>query len=38
MRQPRFIKMEGSETFQEMWAVKLDRDTGESLHYPTVEL
>ena len=27
VRQPRFIKMEGSETFQEMWAVKLDMDT-----------
>ena len=30
MRQPRYIKMEGSETFQEMQAVKTDRKTSES--------
>ncbi|KAK0511993.1 hypothetical protein JMJ35_005121 [Cladonia borealis] len=27
MRQPHYIKMEDSETFQEMWAIKLDRNT-----------
>ena len=30
MPQPHYIKMEGSETFQEMWAVKLDRNTSKS--------
>lgn len=30
MRQPRYIKMEGSETFREMRAVKTDRKTSES--------
>lgn len=30
MRQPHYLKMEGSETFQEMWAVKMDRNTSKS--------
>ena len=34
MRQPHYIKMEGSETFQEMWAVKLDRNTSKSSETP----
>ena len=34
MRQPHYIKMEGSETFQEMWAVKLDRNTSKSPDTP----
>ena len=34
MRQPHYIKMEGAETFQEMWAVKLDRNTSKSFENP----
>ena len=34
MRQPHYIKMEGSETFQEMWAVKLERNTSKSSAAP----
>ena len=34
MRQPHYIKMEGSETFQEMWAVKMDRNTSKSSETP----
>ena len=34
MRQPHYIKMEGSETIQEMWAVKLDRNTSKSFETP----
>lgn len=34
MRQPHYIKMEGSETFQEMWAVRLDRNTSKSSETP----
>ena len=30
MRQAHYIKMEGSETFQEMWAVKLDSNTSKA--------
>ena len=30
MRQPHYIKMAGSETFQEMWAAKMDRNTSKS--------
>ena len=34
MRQPHYIKMAGSETFQEMWAVKMDRNTSKSFGTP----
>ena len=34
MRQPHYIKMEGSDTFQEMWAVRLDRNTSKSSETP----
>ena len=34
MRQPHYIKMEGSETFQEMWVLKLDRNTSKSSESP----
>ena len=34
MKQTHYIKMEGSETFQELWVVKLDRNTSKSSEIP----